>query len=131
MLSLLDGLSGYKQVMFSHANEWNKTFRTKWVTYAYQNMPFGLINVGTTFQREMAISFHRLIGKSVVVYLDDVTFFTKNKINHVNHLKQIFDRFKRYDISLNPKKSIFIVDEGRLLGLIVSKFGIMIKPERT
>jgi hypothetical protein len=33
------------------------TFRTMWGTYAYRKMPFGLINVGATFHREMDIAF--------------------------------------------------------------------------
>jgi len=35
-----------------------------------------------------------------------------------------------YGISLNPKKSIFAVTEGKLMGHILSKEGIVIDPER-
>jgi hypothetical protein len=42
-------------------------------------MPFGLINAGETFQRAMEIAFRGLIGDCVVVYLDDVTVFSKDK----------------------------------------------------
>ena len=38
-------------------------------------MPFGLINVGATFQRVMDIDFRGLLQKSVVIYLDDITIF--------------------------------------------------------
>jgi hypothetical protein len=48
------------------------------------------------------------------------------KKDHVSHLSKIFNRCKRYGISLNPKKSIFAINEGRLLGLVVSKDVIMI-----
>ena len=93
-------------------------------------MPFGLINDGATFHREMDIAFRGLIGHSVVVYLDDVTIFSKKREDHVFHLKQIFDRCRKYGISLNPKKSIFAVLEGKLLGHIISKKGISIDPKR-
>jgi hypothetical protein len=65
------------------------TFHTPWGTYAYQKIPFGLINVGATFQREMDIAFRGLINQSVVVYLDDVTVFSKNKTDHLAHLRAI------------------------------------------
>ena len=49
MLSLLDGFFGYNQVLVAKENRLKTTFRTKWGTYAYDKMPFGLINVGSTF----------------------------------------------------------------------------------
>ena len=66
-------------------------------------MPFGLINVGATFQRAMDIAFRGLINKSVVVYLDDIMVYSKNRKDHVPHLKAIFERCRWYWISLNPK----------------------------
>ena len=50
MLSLLDGFSRYNQLLVSKEDHLKTTFRTKWGTYAYDKMPFGLINVGATFQ---------------------------------------------------------------------------------
>jgi hypothetical protein len=65
------------------------TFRTPWGTYAYRKMPFGLINAGATFQREMDIAFRGLINHSVVVYSDDVTMYSKNKDDHLAHLRAV------------------------------------------
>jgi hypothetical protein len=113
MFSLLDGFSGYNQVLVSQPDQIKTTFRTKWGTYAYQKMPFGLINVGATFQRAMDITFRGLINKSMVVYLDDITIYSRDRSEHVHHLRQIFDRCRRYGISLNPKKTIFAVTEGK------------------
>ena len=45
-------------------------------------------------------------------------------------LKQVFKRCRKFSISLNPKKSIFVVTEGKLLGFIVSKEGLIIDLER-
>ena len=79
MFSLLDGFSGYNQVLVAEGDRLKTTFRNKLGTFAYRRMPFGLINAGATFQRAMDIAFHGLIGRSVVVYLDDVTIFLKKK----------------------------------------------------
>jgi hypothetical protein len=116
-LSLLDGFSGYNQVLMSPSDQLKTTFRTPWGTYAYRKMPFGLINVGATFQREMDISFYGLINKSVVVYLDDVTVFSKYKKDHLSHLRVVLERCCRFGISLNPKKSVFAVEQGKFWGL--------------
>jgi hypothetical protein len=56
-LSLLDGFSGYNQVLMSPSDQLKTTFWTPWGTYAYRKMPFRLINVGATFQRAMDIIF--------------------------------------------------------------------------
>jgi hypothetical protein len=47
-------------------------FVTPWGTYAYIYMPFGLKNVGATFQREMDHAFNDLIGKFMEDYQDDL-----------------------------------------------------------
>jgi hypothetical protein len=130
MISFLDGFSRYNQVLVHPNDRLKTTFRTKWGTYAYQKMPFGLINAGTTFQRAMDICFRGLINKYVVVYLDDITIYSKNRSYHISHLKQIFERCRKYGISLNPKNSFFSLQEGKLLGFIVSKEGISIDPSR-
>ena len=79
LFSLLDGFSSYNQVLVAEEDRLKTTFRYKWGTFAYRRMPFGLINAGETFQRAMDIAFYGLIGRSVVVYLDDVTIFSKRE----------------------------------------------------
>ena len=130
LFSLLDGLSGYNQVLVAEEHRLKTTFRTKWGTFAYRRMPFGLINAGANFQRAMDIDFCGLIGHSVVVYLDDVTIFSKKREEHTFHIKQIFERCRKYDISLNPRKCVFVVIEVKLLGHVVSKKGVSIDLER-
>ena len=87
MFSLLDGFSGYNQVLVAKPDLLKTTFRTKWGTFMFRPMPFGLINASATFQRAMDITFRGLIGKSVVVHLDDVTVFSKHRSDHLHHLK--------------------------------------------
>jgi hypothetical protein len=82
LFSLLDGFSGYNQVLVEEPDRLKTTFQTKWGTYAYRWMPFSLMNAGDTFQREMDISFKGLIGQIVVVYLDDVTVYSKKWEDH-------------------------------------------------
>jgi len=63
MVSLLYGFSRYNQVLVSHDNQLKRTFKTKWGTYAYKIILFGLINARETFQRSMDVSFRGLINK--------------------------------------------------------------------
>lgn len=130
LLSLLDGFFGYNQVLVAKEDHLKKTFQNNWGTYNYDKMPFGLIKVGETFQRAMDIAFRVLINKSIVFYIDDITFYSNNGEDHVPHLKAIFEQCRWYGISLNPKKSIFAMEEGTLLRFVISPYGITIDPGR-
>jgi plastocyanin len=53
MMSLLDGFSGYNQIKVKRNDRYKTTFTTCWGTFSYACTPFGLSNVGATFQRAM------------------------------------------------------------------------------
>ena len=96
----------------------------------YVKMPFGLMNAGATFQRAMDIAFLEEIGHFIVIYLDDITFYSKTDEEHLEHLRKVFEKCRRYGLSLNPKKTVFGLQEGKLLGHIISEKGIKIDPKR-
>ena len=72
----------------------------------YARMPFGLINAVATFQRAMDIAFIGQVNKFVVIYLDDISVFSKSDQKHLKHLMKVFDRCRKFGISLNPNKSL-------------------------
>ena len=74
---MLDGFSGYNQVLVHPDDQEKKAFTTPWGTFMYSKMPFGLMNVGATFQRAMDIAFSEEKDKFVVIYLDDITVYSK------------------------------------------------------
>ena len=101
-------------------------FTTRLGTFMYNKMPFGLMNAGATFQRAMDIAFVGERDKFVVIYLDDIIVFSQSDDEHLKHLKQTFLKCRKYGLSLNPKKSHFAVEEGKLLGDLVLVDGIRI-----
>ena len=129
-MSMLDGFSGYNQILVHPEDQEKTTFTTPWGTFMYAKMPFGLMNAGVTFQRAMDIAFAEEKDKSVVVYLDDITVFSKREEDHLKHLERILLKCRRFGISLNPTKSIFALTSGKLLGHIISEGGIQIDPNR-
>jgi hypothetical protein len=130
MMSLLDDFSGYNQIRVKRDDKYKTTFTTRWGTFSYEHMPFGLSNAGATFQRAMQIAFDDLIGKIIHIYLDDLTVYSKNRSDHFGHLRKVLLHCREFGMSLNPSKSIFGVSQGKLLGHIVSDCGISIDPER-
>jgi hypothetical protein len=107
MMSLLDGFYGYNKTKVKRIDKYKTTFTTRWSTFAYKQMPFDLSNAGATFQITMKLSFVDLIGKIIQVYLDHLIVYSKTQSDHFDHLRKVFMRCRKFDISLNPSKYIF------------------------
>eukprot|EP00253_Pinus_taeda_P029127 PITA_29127 len=120
VMSFLDGFSGYNKIVVHPEDQEKTAFTTPWGTFMYSKMPFGLMNVGATFQRAMDIAFVGEKDKFVLISLDDITVFSSNHKDHLQHLKKVFLKCRQFGNSVNPKKSQFALEEGKLLGHIVS-----------
>jgi hypothetical protein len=128
-MSMIDGFLGYNQIVVHQDDKEKMTFTTPWGTFMYDKIPFGLMNVGETFQRAMDIAFMGERDKFVVIYLDDLTIFSKSDVKHLVDLKQTFEKCRKFGLSLNPKKYHFAMQEGKILGHVVSKYRIKIDPK--
>ena len=82
------------------------------------------MNAGDTFQRAMDLDFVGLKDKFVLIYLDDLTVYSHSHHDHLQHLRKVFLKCRRYGISLNPNKSQFALSKEKLLGHIVSTEGV-------
>ena len=95
MLSLMDRFSGYNQIKIAEEDQHKMTFTTPWGTFCYQVMPFGLKNVGATFQCTMTTIFHDLLHIIMEDYVDDILGKSKTREAHIDVLTTIFDRLEK------------------------------------
>ena len=130
ILSLMDGFSGYNQIKIAEEDQHKIAFTTPWGTFCYNMMPFGLKNAGATYQRAMIAIFNDLIHSILEDYVDDILVKSQTFMDHLADLEKVFDRLAKYHLMLNPKKCVFRVTSGKLLGFIVSKRGIEINPKK-
>ena len=56
--------------------------------------------------------------------------FSKTDEEHLEHLRKVFEKCRKFGISLNPKKTLFGLQEGKIIGHIISEKGIKIDPKR-
>ena len=70
------------------------------------------------------------IGRNVHVYVDDIAVMSRKKADFLEDLRETFDNLRAYRMKLNPKKCVFGVPAGKLLGFIVSERGIEVNPEK-
>lgn len=78
----------------------------------------------------MVQNFGKLIGKIVEAYMDDIVVKSQKTDDLVAHLELVFQKLRSKGIKLNPKKCVFGVPRGMLLGFIVSARAIEANPEK-
>jgi hypothetical protein len=129
-LSFLDAYSGYHQIKMKESDQLATSFITRFGMYCYVTMPFGLRNAGATYQRCMNHVFGEHIGRTVEAYVDDIVVKTRKASDLLSDLETTFRCLKAKGVKLNPKKCVFGVPRGMLLGFIVSERGIEANPEK-
>jgi hypothetical protein len=91
-------------------------------------MPFGLKNAGATYQRAMTTIFHDMMHTFMEDYFDELLAKSYTREEHIKIFSKIFVRMEKFNVCLNPKKCVFGVISGKLLGYIVSAKGIEVDP---
>jgi hypothetical protein len=120
----LDGYSGYNQVAVDPQEQEMTMFTCPFGTFAYRRMPFGLCNAPATFQRCMMSIFSDMVEKFLGVFMDDFSIFGFSFDNCLHNLSLVLKHCKETNLILSWEKSQFMVQEGIVLGHIVSKRGI-------
>ena len=130
LMSFMDGFSGYNQIKMAPKDMTKTTFTIGWRIYCYTVVPFGLKNVGATYQRIVTALLHDMMHNEVEVNVDDMIVKSKDRRSHIVNLRKFFERIKEYRIRLNPQKCTFGVIAGKLQGFLVSDRGIEIDPSK-
>ncbi|RVW66550.1 Retrovirus-related Pol polyprotein from transposon 297 [Vitis vinifera] len=120
----LDGYSGYFQIEIDVEDQEKTTFTCPFGTYAYRRMPFGLCNAPATFQRCMLSIFSDMVERIMEVFMDDITVYGTSFEDCLSHLEDVLKRCIEKDLVLNWEKCHFMVNQGIVLGHVISKKGI-------
>ena len=93
-------------------------------------MAFVLKNAGATYQRVIQNCLWHQLGRNAEAYIDDIVVNTKDPEDLINDLAETFANLRKFRWKLNPTKCVFGVPAGKLLGFIVSQWGIEANPEK-
>ena len=85
LLCFLDAFSGYHQIKMAKEDEEKTAFLTPCGVFCYVCMPFGLKNVGATFQRLMRIALGAQMGRNAEAYVDDIVVDRKSTRLNSSH----------------------------------------------
>ena len=128
--STLDLASGYWQIAMEETSKEKTAFTTHVGLYEFEVMPFGLCNAPATFQRLMENVLHSLIGKSCLVYLDDVLVLGRTLEEHTENLEAVLSRIRAAGLKLKPSKCNLARKEVEYLGYCVSAKGVATDPKK-
>lgn len=96
VLSFMDAFSGYNQIMIHSDNQEKTTFISERGIFGYKVMPFGLKNVGATYQILVNKMFADYLGDTMEVYINDMYIKSLNADQHLDHLRQAFEVLQKY-----------------------------------
>ncbi|GJY88867.1 putative reverse transcriptase domain-containing protein [Tanacetum coccineum] len=105
-------------------------FRTRYGHYEFQVMPFGLKNTPTVFMDLMNRVCKPYLDKFVIVFINDILIYSKNKEEHEGHLKIILELLKKEELYAKFPKCEFWIPKVQFLGHVIDSKGIHVDPAK-
>ena len=127
--STIDLQSGYYHIGLTRESRAKSAFVVLMGKWEFKRTPFGLSQAPAYFQLlidKVLMGF----GKFVMGYLDDIIIFSKNEIEHLQHIEEIFNRLERFGLKMKKEKCDFFKKHIQYLGHLIAEDGFTPLPEK-
>ncbi|GJV61473.1 putative reverse transcriptase domain-containing protein [Tanacetum coccineum] len=125
-----DGSIPYHQLRIREEDIPITAFRTRYGHYEFQVMPFGLTNAPAVFMDLMNRVCKPYLDKFVIVFIDDILIYSKNKEEHEQHLKIILELLKNEQLYAKFSKCDFWLESVQFLGHVINNKGVHVDPTK-
>ena len=86
-------------------------FRTRYGNYEFLVMLFGLTNALASFMDLMNRVFQQYVDQFVVVFIDDIPVYSKDRENHDTHLQVVLETLRKEKLYAKLSKCEFWFNE--------------------
>nr|GEV04058.1 putative reverse transcriptase domain-containing protein [Tanacetum cinerariifolium] len=128
--SKIDLRSGYHQLRVREEDILKTAFRTRYEHYEFQVMPFGLTNAPVVFMALINRVCKPYLDKFMIVFIDDIMIYSKNKQEHEEHLKLILELLKKEQLYAKFSNCEFWIPKVQFLGHVIDSQGIHVDPAK-
>ncbi|GKD22850.1 putative reverse transcriptase domain-containing protein [Tanacetum coccineum] len=122
--------SGYHQIRVREEDIPKMAFKTRYGHYEFQVMPFGLTNAPEIFMELMNRVCKLYLDKFMIVFIDDILIYSKNKKEHEGHLKLVLRLIKEEKLFAKFSKYEFWLSVMKFLGHMIDSEGIHVDPAK-
>jgi hypothetical protein len=126
VFSKIDLRSGYHQMRIRLSDIPKTAFTTSYGLYEYTVMSFGLTNAPAYFMYLMNKVFMEYLDKFVVVFIDEILIYSKNKKEHEEHLRLGLQKLREHQLYAKFSKCDFWLKKVSFLGHIITDGGIIV-----
>ncbi|KAK3541689.1 hypothetical protein QTP86_000757 [Hemibagrus guttatus] len=120
----LDLRSAYNLIRIREGDEWKTAFVTPTGHYEYLVMPYGLANAPSVFQDFMHTVLREFLHKCALVYIDDILIYSRSLAEHRQHVREVLQRLREYQLFLKAEKCAFHQSSVHFLGYILDRSGV-------
>jgi len=128
--SKIDLCHAYHLVHIADGDEWKTAFRTRYGSFEWSVMLFGLTNASTAFQQFMNDIFSNLLDVCVMIYLDDILIYSNNMSKHHRHVKEVLKRLRKAGLYAKAEKCKFHSESVEYLEYILSPSGLTMSDDK-
>nr|GEY09576.1 hypothetical protein [Tanacetum cinerariifolium] len=126
--SKIDLRSGYHQLRVREEDILKTAFKTRYEHYKFQVMPFGLTNAPAVFMDLINRVCKPHLDKFMIIFINDILIYSKNKQEHKEHLKLILELLKKEQLYATFSKCEFWIPKVQFLGHVIDSQAIHVDP---
>ena len=120
----IDLQSGYHQIRMKDEDIHKTAFRTRYGSFEFLVLPFGLTNAPSTFMAMMQSMLKPYLDKFCISFLDDILIYSSNLEEHLKHVKLVMDALRQNQLYVKLSKCSMFQTSVEFLGYTISQHGL-------